>query len=60
MNETRPSSSRSIAYIGRLSPEKGVHFLHAAWAKLRSDKPARLLIVGDGPAVRHCSNKRVN
>jgi glycosyltransferase involved in cell wall biosynthesis len=50
MNEAPPSSSRSIAYIGRLSPEKGVHILLAAWAKLRSDKPAALLIVGDGPA----------
>jgi len=48
-SQAQPSSSRSVAYIGRLSPEKGVHNLLAAWASLRFDKPARLLIVGDGP-----------
>ena len=47
---TLPSSSRTIAYVGRLSPEKGVHNLLSAWATLATDKPNRLLIVGDGPA----------
>ena len=50
MVATPPSSSRTIAYVGRLSPEKGVHNLLSAWAKLAPGKPARLLIVGDGPA----------
>ncbi len=45
-----PSTSRTIAYIGRLSPEKGVHHLLSAWAKLKPAKPARLLIVGEGAA----------
>lgn len=45
-----PSSFHSIVYIGRLSLEKGVRNLLTAWAKLASCKPARLLIVGDGPA----------
>jgi glycosyltransferase involved in cell wall biosynthesis len=47
---TPPSSSRTIAYIGRLSPEKGVNNLLSAWAKLPAGKPSCLLIVGDGPA----------
>jgi len=39
---------RSCAlYVGRLSPEKGVHTLLAAWARLSSQVP--LQIVGDGP-----------
>jgi len=50
MVTTLPSSSHTIAYVGRLSPEKGVHNLLAAWAKLAPAEPARLLIVGDGPA----------
>jgi glycosyltransferase involved in cell wall biosynthesis len=45
-----PSSSRTIAYIGRLSPEKGVQHLLSSWGMLTLAKPARLLIVGDGPA----------
>lgn len=34
-------------YVGRLSPEKGIHTLLAAWARLPG--APRLKIVGDGP-----------
>jgi len=34
-------------FVGRLSPEKGVHTLLAAWQRLHSRIP--LLIIGDGP-----------
>ena len=35
------------AFVGRLSPEKGIHTLLAAWSWLRAD--IQLRIVGDGP-----------
>jgi glycosyltransferase involved in cell wall biosynthesis len=34
-------------FVGRLSPEKGLPTLLAAWRQLRGDMP--LLVVGDGP-----------
>jgi glycosyltransferase involved in cell wall biosynthesis len=36
-----------VAFVGRLSPEKGIDTLLAAWAQLKSG--FRLKIVGDGP-----------
>ena len=55
----QPSLSRAPApnplfvYCGRLSAEKGVNLLLAAFRRLVSDIPrARLRIVGDGPARR--------
>lgn len=44
-----PSASNTVIYVGRLSPEKGLTNLIAAWAKASLDPPHRLLIVGDGP-----------
>jgi exopolysaccharide biosynthesis WecB/TagA/CpsF family protein len=40
-----PSSSRTIVYAGRLSPEKGVRTLLDAWSAQRGE----LVIIGDGP-----------
>ena len=43
-----PSASRDVLYVGRLSPEKGVHVLLDAWRTAASDE-LRLIVVGDGP-----------
>ena len=43
----RTSVGRSMLFIGRLSPEKGVDVLLKAWEKLST--PIPLLIFGDGP-----------
>ena len=48
-----PSSNPTFVYVGRLSREKGVAVLIAAFAKIVVDFPdARLKIVGDGPLRR--------
>ncbi len=43
----RVASDCSALYVGRLTPEKGVRTLLAAWQML--DRPPRLRVVGDGP-----------
>jgi glycosyltransferase involved in cell wall biosynthesis len=49
---TQPSQSRTMAYAGRLSREKGVDGLLAAWALLVPSERGRLVIVGAGPEER--------
>lgn len=44
---TLDSRNRQIAYIGRLSPEKGVATLIEAW--LKADTDGKLIIAGNGP-----------
>lgn len=46
-----PSSSRTVAFVGRLSPEKGVDVLLEAW---RRAAPGgwELVVAGDGPERR--------
>jgi glycosyltransferase involved in cell wall biosynthesis len=45
--EGRPRCSREILYVGRVSPEKGVHLLATAFGQvLRTCPDAKLLIVG--------------
>jgi glycosyltransferase involved in cell wall biosynthesis len=44
-----PSACRSIAFAGRLSPEKGVDVLLRAWASARKPAGARLHVLGRGP-----------
>ena len=45
-----PSSSRSVVYAGRLSPEKGVDTLLAGWAAAGAAvNDLELVIVGEGP-----------
>ena len=44
-----PSASRTILYIGRLAPEKGLANLLAAWSYAQMASEDRLLIVGQGP-----------
>lgn len=39
----------TIAFVGRLVPEKRLDLLLAAFESVRRTRPARLLIVGDGP-----------
>ena len=46
---TRPSASNMVLYAGRLSAEKGLGTLLAAWASARLDDIGQLLIAGDGP-----------
>ncbi|MBW3599406.1 MAG: glycosyltransferase [Planctomycetes bacterium] len=43
-----------VAFVGRLSPEKGIGVLLEAWSKITS--PLRLKIVGDGPRRSEVEN----
>lgn len=43
-----PSAARSVVYVGRLSPEKGVLALVDAWRSARRSD-LELVIIGDGP-----------
>jgi glycosyltransferase involved in cell wall biosynthesis len=47
---TPPSSCRTIAYVGRLSKEKGVGDLLSAWAQADLGHHGELHVIGDGPA----------
>jgi glycosyltransferase involved in cell wall biosynthesis len=47
-----PDSER-VVFVGRLSAEKGVGTLLAAWRLLGGSPPGRLCIVGDGPEREH-------
>jgi glycosyltransferase involved in cell wall biosynthesis len=47
-NPRRDGPGRHFLYLGRLSPEKGVATLLAAWKR----SSARLLVVGDGPTAQ--------
>ena len=43
-------------YVGRVSREKNMHGLLAAWAQVRASRPtAQLVIVGDGPVRSSCT-----
>jgi glycosyltransferase involved in cell wall biosynthesis len=44
----RQASDGGALYVGRLTPEKGVHTLLAAWRVLGAAAP-RLSVIGDGP-----------
>jgi len=46
---TQPSASRRFIFVGRLSPEKGVHELLKGWARSGVADKADLIIAGDGP-----------
>jgi glycosyltransferase involved in cell wall biosynthesis len=48
MSASFPSSNFSLLFIGRLSPEKGCHFLIEALSQIALLKRPRLIIVGDG------------
>ena len=43
-----PSPEGDVLFLGRLSPEKGLHLLLEAWARVRPG-PRRLLVAGRGP-----------
>lgn len=45
---TAPSESRAVLFVGRLSPEKGVHVLLDAW-RAAACRGLRLDVIGDGP-----------
>jgi glycosyltransferase involved in cell wall biosynthesis len=44
------SSSRTVLYAGRLSPEKGVDVLVEGWRRIAAGTSLELVIVGDGPS----------
>lgn len=43
-----PSASRTVLYVGRLTPEKGVKVLLEAWQMVHADS-LELVVLGDGP-----------
>lgn len=53
-----PSDSDLILFVGRLSPEKGIHMLLDAWKRL-GRSPLRLGIIGDGPLRRELTQSRL-
>jgi glycosyltransferase involved in cell wall biosynthesis len=48
LRNTAPSESRTVLFVGRLSPEKGVHVLLDAW-RTAGCSELRLYVIGDGP-----------
>ena len=44
------SSSRTVLYVGRISPEKGVSVLVEAWRHIAARTTLELAIIGDGPS----------
>ena len=46
-----PASAPLIAFVGRLSAQKGAHVLLEAFARLDARRRARLVIAGDGPEL---------
>ena len=44
-----PEEGAVLVYIGRLIPEKGTDLLLDTFAALRNNRPASLLVIGDGP-----------
>jgi len=44
-----PEEAAELIYVGRLLKHKGVHLLIDSLAKLPTERPLRLLVVGDGP-----------
>ena len=54
----RPSSSRSVLFLGRLSHEKGADTLLDAWAA-RGATTLELVLVGDGPLRERLEARRV-
>ena len=53
-----PSESRTILYVGRLSPEKGLRTLLEAWVRAEPSD-LKLAIVGDGPLRRELEAHRL-
>jgi glycosyltransferase involved in cell wall biosynthesis len=42
------SKSRTVLYVGRISPEKGVDILVEAWRRIAAKTTLELVIIGDG------------
>ena len=57
---TRPSESKTVLYVGRLSREKGVDVLVDAWARAGAAvQGLELVIVGDGPLRQELEDRAV-
>lgn len=52
-----PSESKTIVYAGRLSEEKGLRHLLAAWARAGLGARGELVIIGDGPEAASLKNQ---
>lgn len=58
----QPSASRTVLFVGRMTEEKGVLDLMAAWSGL-SGGDLELVMIGDGPlldTVRTCAGPGIN
>ena len=53
--DSAPSANRRFVFAGRLSDEKGVRVLIAAWAQVKREG-AQLIIAGDGPQRSELEN----
>lgn len=53
-----PSQSRTVLYVGRLTPEKGIGALVDAWAAA-GPEDMELLVVGDGPLREELQRRSV-
>lgn len=54
-----PSASRTLAYVGRLSAEKGCATLLSAWEESSLHEQCELVVIGDGPLRAQLENRRV-
>ena len=48
----RPGEPPVVLGVGKLSPQKGFDVLLRAFARVRAERPARLVILGEGPQRR--------
>lgn len=54
----RPGESDTLLFVGRLSPEKGIDRLIAAWERLEP-RGLRLVVIGDGPLLHSLAARDV-
>jgi glycosyltransferase involved in cell wall biosynthesis len=56
---TPASSSRTVLYVGRISPEKGVEVLVEAWRRVAATTTLELVVIGDGPNRKDLERRAV-
>ncbi|WP_025749556.1 glycosyltransferase family 4 protein [Priestia megaterium] len=55
--EDRLKKEDQITFVGRISKEKGLHLLLAAWSKVGSEVNTKLNVIGDGPLRKELEGK---
>ncbi|MGK0701216.1 glycosyltransferase family 4 protein [Priestia flexa] len=55
--EGRLKKDDEITFVGRISKEKGLHLLLAAWSKVGSEVNTKLNVIGDGPLRKELEGK---